>query len=390
MKRIIRNLTVFALAIAMLTTFSAVWAQCGTSVLVANYATGGQLDVPGTLDDGSGSGTIMTHFWIQGQSAAHNSGTLATIYQALPWSTDSYFVWSDWGNGGVYGDCPPENGRTVFTYSIENGGNGEYILLSSNFSSYYYAWDFDAVTNGNGSFGPNTMTPSPIPAMTVASQSVSNGVQTLNVTWPAIQNLKGFYDTDPGTNLITGVAIRYYQGSSAPADFKTGSWNLAAVVNFGANGNDPGQATVQVPDNSNVQTYVAMTVLFDGGQPGGFTETSFVGATTLVPAAQTPDPVVFDHVTAEKVNRAVKVSWSMTSEPGVRSYQVLASKKAAGPFTQTGYSVDAGGDYSVYVVNSHVSYFRVAAVLGDGSQVLSEVAEAGKASPGPAGIRSSK
>ncbi len=172
--------------------------------------------------------------------------------------------------------------------------------------------------------------------MTVASQSAANGVQTLNVTWPAIENLKGFYDTDPGTNLITGVAIRYYQGSSAPADFKTGSWNLAAVVNFGANGSDPGQATVQVPDNSNVQTYVAMTVLFDGGQPGGFTETSFVGATTLVPAAQTPDPVVFDQVTAEEVNHAVNVTWSMTSEPDVRSYQVFASKKA-------GWTVHPGG-----------------------------------------------
>ncbi len=264
-------------------TANAVFAQCSWQYGVYNPATGGQQNVVGSLDDGSGNGTIFTKFWVQGQASAHNSGTLASAYQAMPWSTNSYYIWSNWGNSGVVGDCMPTSSRTVFLYSIANGGTGEYIVASTSYNAAYMAWDFDAVTNGNGTLGANTESPLPIPALTLASQTTVGGMTNLNLTWTPIANLKGFYDVDPGTNLITGVAVRYFQGNAAPTSYKTADWPVAGVVSFGAAGSDPGQAAVQVPETpGSMVTYVALSVLFDGGAPGGFTETAFVGAPTLV------------------------------------------------------------------------------------------------------------
>ncbi len=90
---------------------------------------------------------------------------------------------------------------------------------------------------------------------------------------------------EPASGLITGLAIRFYQSTTAPASFKTADWQLAGAVNFGADGKDFGNAKVEVPVAPGMNTYVALSVLFDGGQPGGFTETAFVGAATPVPAS---------------------------------------------------------------------------------------------------------
>ena len=289
MKRIIQTLTTIGIVFAALLAPGAVQAACGTSMVILNSATGGQMNVVGTLDDGTGTGSIITKFWLQGQSAQHNSGTLQTIYQVLPWSTNSYYVWSDWGDAAVVGDCPPSTGSTIFLYSIANGGKAQYILLKAGYSSYYSGWDFDAVTNGNGTLGANTESPIAIPALTLVSQTTVGGMTNLNLTWTPIANLKGFYDVDPGTNLITGVAVRYFQGSAAPTSYKTAAWPVAGVVSFGASGSDPGQASVQVPETpAGMVTYVALSVLFDGGAPGGFTETAFVGAPTLVSGSAPP------------------------------------------------------------------------------------------------------
>lgn len=289
MKRTIQTLTVIGIFLAAFLIPASTWAGCGTSMIILNSATGGQMNVVGTLDDGTGTGTIMTKFWLQGQSAQHNSGTLQTIYQVQDWSASSYYVWSNWGDSAVVGDCPPSSGATIFLYSIANGGNAQYILLRTGYSSAYSGWDFDAITNGNGTLGANTESPLPIPALTLVSQTTVGGMTNLNLTWTPIANLKGFYDVDPGTNLITGVAVRYFQGSAAPSSFKTADWPVAGVVSFGAAGSDPGQASVQVPETpSGMVTYVALSVLFDGGAPGGFTETAFVGAPTLVGGAAPP------------------------------------------------------------------------------------------------------
>ncbi len=289
MKGTIKTLMMIGLALAAFTSFSEAKAQCSTSIMIVNYATGGQMNIAGTLDDGSGAGTIMTKFWMMGQSAAHSSGTLPTNYQVSPWSTNSYWINTDWGNMGVNGDCPSLSDRNVFLYSIQNGGAGQYIILSTNYTSNLASWDFDAITNGNGTLGANTESPLPIPALTLVSQTTVGGMTNLNLTWTPIANLKGFYDVDPGTNLITGVAVRYFQGSAAPSSFKTADWPVAGVVSFGAAGSDPGQASVQVPETpSGMVTYVALSVLFDGGAPGGFTETAFVGAPTLAGGSAPP------------------------------------------------------------------------------------------------------
>ena len=289
MKRTIQTLTMIGIFLAAFLIPASTWAGCGTSMIILNSATGGQMNVVGTLDDGTGTGTIMTKFWLQGQSAQHNSGALQTIYQVQDWSANSYYVWSDWGDAAVVGDCPPSSGATIFLYSIANGGNAQYILLRAGYSSAYAGWDFDAITNGNGTLGANTESPLPIPALTLVSQTTVGGMTNLNLTWTPIANLKGFYDVDPGTNLITGVAVRYFQGNAAPTSYKTANWPVAGVVSFGAAGSDPGHAAVQVPETpSGMVTYVALSVLFDGGAPGGFTETAFVGAPTLVGGSAPP------------------------------------------------------------------------------------------------------
>ncbi|MGA9753095.1 MAG: PKD domain-containing protein [Acidobacteriota bacterium] len=231
----------------------------------------------------------MTKFWITGKSADFNSGTLATVSQVNDLGSGGYYIASNWMNSGVYGGDPSTSDRAAFLYSIQNGGSGQYLILSTSFDSGYYGWNFDLITNGNGTLGANTESPLPIPALTLASQTTVGGMTTLNLTWTPIANLKGFYDVDPGTNLITGVAVRYFQGSAAPTSFKTAGWPVAGVVSFGTNGPDPGQAAVQVPETpAGMVTYVALSVLFDGGAPGGFTETAFVGAPTLVGGTAPP------------------------------------------------------------------------------------------------------
>jgi hypothetical protein len=348
-------------------------AQCGWAYGEMNSATGGQLDVHGSLDDGSGAGTIVTKFWILGQATTQNSGTLPSTYQTSPWGTNSYYIWSNWGNSGVFGDCPARTDRSLFLYSIENTGNGQYILLNAPYNEGYMAWDFDAVTNGNGDLGPNTEKPVAIPQLSVVSQSSSSGVTTLGLSWPTIANLKGFYDVEPTTNLITAVAVRYYQGASAPTSFKSADWPVAGVVSFGTNGSDPGQTTVQVPDAPGMRTYVALSVLFDGGQPGGFTETTFVGAPTAV-APPAPVAPSFSNFSVAKNGRYYFASFSAAPETAVSSYVLEGARKAGGPFSALTQPILPGaGSYSVPLLQGGIRYYRVTAKLTDGSTVSSDV-----------------
>lgn len=386
MKKVFRTITKIGFVLAMVLGVSTVWANCGTSQLIANYSTGGQLNVPGVLDDGSGTGTIMTKFWLQGKSASFNSGTLKDTFQVLPWEKQSYFIWSNWGDGGVVGGCPPYSGRTVFLYSIENGGRGEYILMSTNMdTNTTWAWDFDAITNGNGSLGPNTEEPVPIPKVSASGVSMeSPGVVSAVLNWNPIKNLRGFFDTDPGKNLITGIAIRYYQGANPPTSFRSADWPLAGTVYFSEKGVDVGHAKVELPYSTQMHTYVALSLLIDGGDPGqngspSFTETDFVGEFCEIKPEQEP-AAEFGSVSAVRVsNRTIRVAWTMVKEIGVENYSIYGSRFSRGRYAKltTVRSADSGS-YSVDIETRKTRGSRfvfVTALLSTGEEVQSKTVE---------------
>lgn len=290
-----RNLTLigtFALALAALVLAVPAWAQCNLNYGVINAISGGQLEVRGTLDDGSGTGTIVTKFWLEGLAKTFHSGSLPSTWQAFPWGPDSYYIWSDWSWVPGIPDCPPADRRTLFLYSIANDGAGQYLLASTDFRPYYESWDFDAITNGDGALGPNTMTPKPIPVPTVSilPSPTDSGVLRVGLSWAPTRNLYGFYDSQPANPLLSGVAVRYMQAKEAPDSFRTADWMLASFVDFAKTGGDPGFAVVDLPAAPGLKTYVAFSLVFDGGRPGfgaaGATETEFVGAPVLVPVAE--------------------------------------------------------------------------------------------------------
>lgn len=292
MKRNWMSMTLGALALAALVVAVPAWAQCDNNYGVINAISGGQLEVRGVLDDGSGTGTIRTKFWLEGLSSSFHSGSLPTTWQVFPWGTESYYIWSDWNWVAGIPTCLPTDRRTLFLYSIANGGAGQYLLASTDFRPFYESWDFDAITNGDGGLGPNTMTPKPIPVPTAALlPSVgSSDVVTVRLVWGGFLDLYGFYDSRPVSPLLTGIAVRYMQAKDAPDSVRTADWALAAFVDFRKVGGDPGEAVVQLPAAPGLKTYVALSLVFDGGKPGvgeaGRTETEFVGAPVLVPTAE--------------------------------------------------------------------------------------------------------
>jgi hypothetical protein len=292
MKRNLTSIGTFALALAALVLAVPATAQCNDNYGVINAISGGQLEVRGTLDDGSGTGTIRTKFWLEGLAKTFHSGSLPSTWQAFPWGTDSYYIWSDWSWVGGIPTCPPNDRRTLFLYSIANNGAGQYLLASTDYRPYYESWDFDAITNGDGALGPNTMTPKPIPVPVAAllPSTGTAGVVTVSLTWGGLSDLYGFFDSRPASPLLTGIAVRYMQAKEVPDSYRTADWALASFVDFRQTGGDPGRTVVQLPAAPGLKTFVAFSLVFDGGQPGigaaGLTETEFVGAPVLLPAAE--------------------------------------------------------------------------------------------------------
>ena len=172
-----------------------------------------------------------------------------------------YYIQTNWGNNGAVG-CASTSSRTAFLYSIENGGAAQYLLVSVNYLGALNGWEFDTVTGGATITEPATcyggvpvsclVTPVAIPGLTISNTvNNGNGTYTLTLTWTAISNLQGYYDTAPTNNIITGLAVRYNatDSSSAPTDFSTASYPLATngFINWGLSGTDPGTATVTIP-----------------------------------------------------------------------------------------------------------------------------------------------
>jgi hypothetical protein len=387
-KRIFLVLAISALAAFMT---SGLFAACSVATPAKN------VNHWENLGTNTGLGTtLLCNFWQYGSGATVNSGTMAQSLMAKPYST-GYYVSTDWGNGGVVG-CPGAgsalNGtRTVFVYSRANSGAGQYLVMSTLWNSTLSRYNFDAVT-------PATPTPLaiPKPAVTLSSQDASYYYFT--VTWPAISNLKGYYDTDPGNNVITGLVLRTATSTSS---YATSNWTVgtlsdgsSAVINFGASGTDtgaiPGGLTLRLANPISTGTYLAISLLFDGASPGdAIRETSFVGAPLSV-IGPTASPL-FANVTADPTT----VAWTSGDESRVASYQAYMSLTQNGTYRAIGQPVAALGSGHSYTVNYRVVaptyYVKIKASKTDGTFVWSSavkvtrLATEPKPLPGKSGLR---
>jgi hypothetical protein len=383
MKTKIRMGVVLAAAVLIAGFVAMSYAACPCGQLVGNSALGMQKNVPGVPDDGSGTGTIITKFWSQGDYLGRNSGSLPTTQQILNVGDTYYSILSDWGKFGTVGECTSSMDRTIFLYSIENGGSGKYILMSAMYAPYFSGWDFDSITNGGGKIPCRIQNPISIPEPVVRGVKADETTLLVGIEWAPIDNLKGFYDLDPQVNLITGIVVRYYLGSEAPSSFKSADWHFGTFIEIGPYGADPGFARVEVPNVPGVTAYFALTLVFDGDIPSGgpaFTETGFVG----LPVSLTPGPVggpSFASVSAARVGSSVEVHWTMASENSTVSYQVFAAPTRTGKFVATGGTIlqapSAGGAYTTRVAyRSGTDYFKVAAKATSGLITCSAVVRA--------------
>jgi hypothetical protein len=229
---------------------------------------------------------------------------------------------TNWGNADVVG-CPLPGGRTAFLYSIANAGAAKFLAMSV--AKTGSIWSFDTITNGPG----NTPSPVaiPVPCDKNWPMYCSRRIEQVHViAWTPLTSaqLRGYYDWDPGANLVTGYAIRYWQGSSAPTNFSTSAWTLAGVVEIGLNGTDPGEALISAPWTSGLVTYVAFSVLFDGqavGATPGLCETAFVGS---------PHPL-WDLVPGEIGGQGwtgkTRMTWTAWPDYGYPSYDVIRGQQ---------------------------------------------------------------
>lgn len=380
-----RNLIIAIVAAGLLG--AVLWANCPGSQLVENSSAGFQQNVSGT----PGS-TIYTTFWEVGNGSANNSGTLATSSMIYSYST-GYYVFADWGDTGVVGcpgNPPPSTSHTAFLYSIANGGNAQYLIMSVAYNGT--AYDFDDITNGPG----NTPSPVAIPTPVVKS-AVNNGDGTYTVTlsWKTadggsgvISNLNGYYDSVPASPIITGAEVYYmnmpYSGGStptAPSTYATSSWSIptsGGLVTFG--GTDPGTATVTLPEPAaGTSDWFAISLLFDGASPGdAIRETSFVGAATANGVGPTAAPL-FSATRANVVENSrhqVQVSWVSGTENNIVRYRVQWSRNGRNHWRAVGQVIDPKGSGQAYNVSLRLPmfgtyYLRVKAVLADGNKQFS-------------------
>lgn len=380
MKNIVFKAGVMAAVLMLAGASLAVQAGCKDGFMVANFATGGQLNVPGALDDGTGAGTIKTKFWAQGQSGLMNSGALPTTYQVRSLGDSSYFIWSDWAWDQVSDYCPDATGRTVFLYSIWDGDTAKYILLSTAADKTRKVFDFGNVQNGNSPQGSEFQQPVGIPSLVVDSFESLPNVHKMSVSWERIKDLKGFYDQDPGGNLVRGVQVRYCLDSQTAKDHRVGNWQSATggFVDFRLKGFDPGQAVVEVPNLPGLPVYLALSVVFDDGTPDSFmplfAETDFVGPATEMPDACLLGPSFGRIAIIRQDTLSIKVNWSMARECDARFYEVVGVVPPSRRFTALSGPIAADGSafYTHHIRGvTGVSQLRILAFRANGTVVSS-------------------
>ena len=342
---------------------------------------------------------ILTKFWIAGLGASDNSHTMTTSHMitASGQASGNVFPYFAWGDSGAYGSAtfvaPQPSawdtinlvpcGRTVFLYSVPNGGNTQYLLMSVNGDSSGN-FMYDHIINGSASsgHGQNVCAPIALPALTITNSATnSDGSYNITVSWPQITattasgspttDLKGYYDTATGlSNLVSGIAIYYWHNPSgtsspvAPSGYLTSNWTLAASAtngttgfySWGTSGTDTQTSltvTIPGPIPSGTASFLAAALLFDGWTPptGGFAmQTDFIGP----PSVQVgPTPAgVFAGFDAKLAMGTVTATWRSNAEGGLGFYQVYASKLVGGPYVPiNGTLTSPMGDSHVYTAS---------------------------------------
>jgi hypothetical protein len=365
---------------------SSIYAACGSTVLVGNASTGYQPSISGTPGT-----TLQGSFWQVGSGATANSGTLTTASMITAFGS-GYYVYTDWVNLGAVG-CPgvppPAGTRNAFLYSIANGGSAQYLVMSVavNGSGQF---NYDDITNGPG----NTPAPIAIPQVTGGTRAPVTGGSDYTINWTALTALKGYYDSAPTNNIITGMAVYYWNGAGAPTNYNTfdaSNWVLAAgnshtgYLNWGVAGTDPGSAVVFLPTAAPVSTYFALRPLFDGWTPGtaGFVMApAFVGQAQIFAGPTPAGLFVQDSVSAS--HGQVTVNWRTNVESAVAGFDVLYSRTKAGPFTLVaGTDTAPKGNNSAYSVTFPKPvrverlFFKVEAHMTDGSSQFSDIMKLG-------------
>lgn len=332
------------------------------------------------LAGGLGSG-ITPYFWLMGSGPSANSSGCSA--NQIAQKSGGYQAYSSWGTQDIAGKamncatgCPstPAGTRTVFVYSNSTAGNpGSYILMSVAYSAADNSYNFYNIANGTGA----TVHDCPaiaIPGLTITSTSSSGSNWLVGVSWTSLYSgtgfnqLRGYYDTDPLQNLITGIDIRYVQAATAPGPLITNYPTSAGVLDVSALANDPGSTTVTIPKSTTNPTWMRMFLIFDG-----YYETQWGGplAGQLGPTAAG----VFASERAALKRDHVGVSWRSNVEMNVAYYEVCFSTRKSGPYDPVpGAIVRPQGANSEYCLSFPMParggkvFFKVRAVLFDGEE----------------------
>ncbi len=321
-----------------------------------------------TITYAAAGSDLLGKFWIYNLPATINSGTTtqATMLTGNGQASGVVFPYCTWVNGTSSPTHPSPwdttnsvtCDRTVFLYSNYNNGSPQYLIMSVQGNSGK-SFNFDLVTNGPG----NVLAPFAMPQITSASRVATAGGADYTVNWTAIANPKGYYDSAPAGNIVTGVAVYYWNAAGTPTSITDYAitnlnWVLAAggpssrtgYVTF-LTGADPGTTTVWLPDAAPNPSYCALELLFDGVDPSqaaGFcARTDFVGhAVSLA----NPTPAgVFAGFDAKLAMGTVTATWRSNAESGLAFYQVYASKLVGGPYVPiNGTLTSPMGDSHVY------------------------------------------
>ncbi len=382
-----RLIWVWVLCAAVLAALSfAAYGQCATLGPYIDNCSGANCGSQTGLTGGLGS-TIIPYFWISGSASTYNSSPCTAGQDAFKKSGGQYQVLSSWGTNDSGGGkincafgCPSPTGtRLIFVYSNQATGNGDgsYILMSvlynSNSDSRY---NFYSIANGSGTPANNCATIA-LPAVTISSVTPVGGGYSVTFTWPSIYNgsgfnqLRGYYDSDPGSNLLTGIRIRYATGATAPTSDLSNYPNIAGTLNVSSSATDPGTATFTVPGPISTATWFRIFLVFDNNTTGY--ETLWGGP---VSGRIGPTPAgIFAREEARLKRGQVSLTWRSNVETNVAYYEACYATRASGPFDPVPGALTRpqGADHEYCLsfpvpARSSKVFLKVRAVLYDGSQ----------------------
>jgi PKD repeat protein len=205
--------------------------------------------------------------------------------------------------------------------------------------------------------------------------------QAGSYAWSVVVTQDGESCSSSGTTAVTVPPCTVTSSASAPASAVAGaavafSASVAAsycsgTPSYAWSFGDGGTASIQNPSHTyaSAGSYVWSMTASVGGQ-----SSTSSGTITVTAPAPPPVSISFASIAASTYKRSVTVTWTMSAEVGVTSYQVQASGSAGGPFSAVSPAINPGGaSYSYTIQNTKMTYFRVAALGNDGSTVTSSV-----------------